>query len=117
MRIVQLGMMAALLSCSGVTVPMDAGTPFDAGVMEEPDAGAMEEPDAGPTCGAKALCTRTITDCKIALTQASCEAYYANAANCLDMAGYTYCNCYCVQESKCADYFACGQLCFNDYCR
>lgn len=74
-------------------------------------------PDAGPACGPKALCTRTITECKAALTQAACEGYYANKANCLDMAGYTYCNCYCITEATCGDYFTCGQLCFNDYCR
>jgi hypothetical protein len=104
------------LACGSSPTP-DAGMPLKDAGPPEPDAGEMPAFDAGPACGPKQLCTRTISGCKINLTQASCEAYYANKANCLDMAGYTYCNCYCVQESACADYFACGQLCFNDYCR
>ena len=116
MRMLWVGTLVAVLGCGGNTPTPDAGTTKDAGTIE-PDAGEMPIPDAGPTCGAKTLCTRTITDCKIALTQSSCEAYYANKANCLDMAGYTYCNCYCITEATCGDYFACGQLCFNDYCR
>lgn len=106
------------LGCTGgtMTVP-DAGVPKKDAGLPVVDSGTPPVPDAGPACGAKQLCTRTIGECKVTLTQASCEAFYANKANCLDMAGYTACNCYCVQEQACGDYFACGQLCFNDYCR
>jgi hypothetical protein len=33
------------------------------------------------------------------------------------MAAYTACNCGCITEPTCSDYFACGNLCFNDHCR
>jgi hypothetical protein len=77
-------------------------------------------PDAGkpaPTCGPAQLCSRTINECNQTFTQASCEAWYAKPSNCTDMAKYVECNCECVKEATCSDYFACGNICFNDYCK
>jgi hypothetical protein len=70
-----------------------------------------------PACGPAELCSRTINECMQNLSQAQCEGWYADPANCADMAGYTSCNCACVGEATCSDYFACGNLCFNDFCK
>ncbi len=71
----------------------------------------------GASCGPTELCKRTIDECKEPMTQATCEGWYATASNCKDMAAYTQCNCGCIGEATCSDYFACGQLCFNDSCK
>ncbi len=71
----------------------------------------------GASCGPTELCKRTIEECKEPMTQATCEGWYATASNCKDMAAYTLCNCDCIKEANCSDYFACGQLCFNDSCK
>ncbi len=115
-RIKSLLLTLALAACGGGmpdgglvdTTPMrDAGPPMV-------DAG-MPKP---MTCGPSNLCSRTINECATPnLTQASCEGWYARASNCRDMAAYTACNCECVKEATCSDYFACGNLCFNDHCK
>jgi len=77
-------------------------------------------PDAGAppmSCGPAQLCSRSIDECNQNFSQASCEAWYAKPSNCVDMAKYVECNCECVKEATCADYFACGNLCFNDHCK
>lgn len=67
-------------------------------------------------CGPTQLCTRTIDDCGENLTLEACEGFYANEANCADMAAYTACNCECVTRGTCEAYFACGNNCFNEHC-
>lgn len=62
------------------------------------------------------LCTRTIDECEIDITIDSCEGWYADEANCADMAGYLACNCDCLTEATCDGYFACGEICYADFC-
>ena len=69
------------------------------------------------SCGPAQLCSRTINECNEKLTQTQCEGWYAKASNCRDMSAYVACNCDCVTEATCSDYFACGNLCFNDFCK
>jgi hypothetical protein len=76
--------------------------------------------DAGmpaAACGPQQLCERTINECNQNFTQMACEGWYAKASNCTDMAKYVECNCECVEEATCSDYFACGNICFNDHCK
>ena len=78
--------------------------------------------DAGPTgvtllCTPDDLCERSINECSAKLTQTQCVGWYANKSNCRDMDAYTACNCDCIVEATCSDYFACGNLCFNDHCK
>jgi len=69
------------------------------------------------TCGPTQLCNRTIQECKQSITQQDCEAFYTSSGNCTDIAAYTTCNCNCITEATCSDYFACGNICFNDHCK
>ncbi len=93
-------------------------------VVPDPDCTALCEPatcevagaNNGGTCGPTELCARTINDCGETLTQESCELFYADMSNCADMAQYTTCNCDCMAQDTCENYFACGQNCFNDHC-
>ena len=78
--------------------------------------------DAGPTgttllCSPTELCERSINECAAKLTQTQCEGWYAKQSNCRDMNAYIACNCNCITEATCSDYFACGNLCFNDSCK
>ncbi len=89
----------------------DASAPgIDAAV---PDAAA---PDGGAACGPTELCTRSINECGVALTLEQCEAWYADPASCADINGYTACNCQCIDELTCTEYFDCGQICFENWC-
>jgi len=106
----------ALAACGGSQLEPGSMTTAPA-----PDAGPPK-PDAGMqmqvTCGPANLCSRTLNECATPnLTQASCEGWYARASNCRDMPAYTACNCDCIGEATCSDYFACGNLCFNDHCK
>jgi len=76
------------------------------------------ESTGAPACGATQLCSRTIDECEIELTQEQCEGWYADPAQhmCDDIDGYTVCNCNCVEEPTCDEYFSCGMLCFEDFC-
>ena len=113
----------------------DAAAPASTGEAPEPETsttgsstGAAEEstgePEGGststgaPSCGPTQLCARTIDECEIDLQQAQCEGWYADPAQhmCADIEGYTACNCNCVDEPTCDEYFSCGMLCFEDYC-
>lgn len=79
------------------------------------DSGASAGIDAA-TCGAAKLCMRSIDECDVDLSQASCEAWYAEPGNCANMAAYTVCNCQCIDQATCDEYFACGEICFADHC-
>ena len=85
------------------------------------DGGPPKVMDAGTgmtlLCGPQELCERSINECKATLTQVQCEGWYAKTTNCRDMQAYTACNCDCVTEATCSDYFACGNICFNDHCK
>ncbi len=104
----------ALVACGG---PMQGGL---VDLTPKPDGGPPR--DAGMSgmtllCTPTDLCERSINECAANLTQTSCEGWYAKTSNCRDMNAYTACNCDCITEATCSDYFACGNLCFNDHCK
>ncbi|MEC7524552.1 MAG: hypothetical protein VYE22_32030 [Myxococcota bacterium] len=70
-----------------------------------------------PTCGGAELCARTIDECGTDITQEACEGFYdESTTTCGDLDGYTRCNCRCIEEPTCDDYFSCGMTCFEDWC-
>lgn len=79
-------------------------------------AGDSPQVETGPSCGPTELCERSINECAANLTQSQCEGWYATASNCANMAAYTSCNCDCISEATCNDYFSCGQICFDTHC-
>jgi hypothetical protein len=101
----------------GGTPTTAAGTGGAGGQGGEGDKGGGGAGGAAPACGPAALCSRTIDECRETISPADCAAFYANPANCADMPGYTSCNCDCIVEATCSDYFACGNLCFNEFCQ
>ena len=80
-------------------------------------SGDSAQKDSTATCGPKELCTRSVNECAAKLTQQSCEGWYQDAANCVNMSAYTTCNCKCLTDATCDGYFACGEVCFNDHCK
>ena len=69
----------------------------------------------GGTCEPADLCTRTIDECMVDIDMPSCLAFY-DGGMCADIAAYTACNCDCITAATCDEYFACGNLCFNNAC-
>jgi hypothetical protein len=96
------------------------------GTMQQVDPPSLVIPtgtpvDTGtpPSCGGADLCARSIDECGIVMDQAECESWYDVAediGDCADIEAYTQCNCDCIGEDTCDGYFACGQLCFVDFC-
>ncbi len=74
--------------------------------------------DSGPVdaCGPTELCTRSIEECGLQWELAQCEAWYDDPTQCADFDGYVACNCDCIGEETCDDYYGCGSICFEDYC-
>ncbi len=73
--------------------------------------------DAAPACGAADLCARTRGECMVNISEAQCLGFYDPATTtCEDIAGYTTCNCNCVEAPTCSEYFDCGTVCFEDWC-
>ncbi len=108
-----------VVACGGDDDDDDNGADAAAAIDGTPGAiDAAGDPDAEPSCGPPALCSRTINDCGIALTQQQCEGWYADPAQhmCDDIVSYTTCNCVCVNEATCDLYFSCGTTCFEDNC-
>ena len=102
--------LAALAACHDGATPPPA---LDAAALDA----TTGEADAAATCGAAALCDRTIDDCHVAISRASCLGFYDPATTtCGDLAGYTACNCACIEQPSCDGYFACGTTCFEDWC-
>ena len=50
------------------------------------------------------------------MTLDSCTGWYDGAGNCADMDAYVECNCGCLAEDACDDYFGCGEACFAQHC-
>lgn len=103
---------AALAACGGGTPPVEIDATPPADTVATPDVGI----DA-PACGGEALCARSINECGVTLTMPQCLTFYDPATTtCADIAGYTTCNCACITEATCGEYFACGMTCFEDWC-
>ena len=98
--------------------PGSTGEPGSTGSPGESSSDSAAESTGSAACGPTQLCSRTINECEIELTQAQCEGWYGDPAQhmCADIDGYTSCNCGCVEEPTCKDYFDCGMLCFEDFC-
>ena len=115
---------AALAMCVGVNGcsaedegPMfvEVGPPTTVIPSEETDGldtDSMEE----LACTPHELCSETIDRCEVNMPIENCEWWYEDEANCADLNGYVNCNCDCLAEDTCDDYFACGQFCFDEFC-
>ena len=86
--------------------PIPAGSGGDGGA-DSGDPGACDGAD---------LCARSIEECGVAMDPGACEAWYADAGNCRDMAAYEACNCDCIEEPERDGYFACGEFCWQGHC-
>ncbi|MCH9687100.1 MAG: hypothetical protein K0V04_37035 [Deltaproteobacteria bacterium] len=107
-------------STTGMTPPASesSSSSSSSSSSDGADSSSGEPGTTGAACGPAQLCARTINECEIELTQDQCEGWYADPAQnmCYDIEGYTACNCNCVEEPTCDEYFACGMTCFEDFC-
>ena len=109
--------LAAFALLSACAEPEESGGSF---VMVDPPSTMIPvdegEPTDAPACEPADLCMMSIDDCGIEMTLDQCEGWYAEPTNCADMDGYVECNCECLTEAVCDDYFSCGEICFADLC-
>jgi hypothetical protein len=70
----------------------------------------------GLSCEPFDLCSETIDRCEVNMTVEQCEWWYEDENNCADLDAYIECNCECLDEETCDDYFSCGQFCFDEFC-
>lgn len=95
------------------TMSESAGSTGDESLGSE--SGSSSSGVAG-ACGPTELCTRSIEDCGLEWELAQCEAYYDDDTQCADFDAYVECNCQCLGEETCDDYYGCGSICFEDHC-
>jgi len=94
----------------------DATADDDDATADDDDATADDDDDTMGTCGPPELCERSIADCGVAMGMPQCLDWYDDDGNCTNMTGYIACNCDCIGEPVCDDYFVCGEVCFNQFC-
>jgi hypothetical protein len=105
-------MALSLAACGGGD---DDGPPeqLDASI----DAPADAPLDSAPACGGAQLCERTRGECMVNISEAACLAFYEPATtSCADITSYTACNCNCITQPTCTEYFDCGTTCHEDWC-
>ena len=104
----------SLSACDGGEDPTDGQDPLILDQDTDEPAPPVTTPE--PTCGPTELCTRSTQECGYAVTVEVCATWYDEPANCADMDAYTSCNCDCVGEPTCDEYYSCGEVCFARHC-
>jgi hypothetical protein len=96
----------------------DGGDPTEPLVLDDDpvDSTPVVTTPPEPSCGPIELCTRSTQECGYEVTVETCASWYDEPANCADMDAYVECNCDCLGQDTCDQYYACGELCFADHC-